>query len=104
MFAKIAQDRTDGVVRGIGSMLFAQRARIGAAALKHRHAAAAKHDLDEQAKKLATLEGLNVRGVMTMAPLGADEAELRRTFAGAHEALAETGYCLTAGFLSDPAD
>jgi putative ABC transport system substrate-binding protein len=34
--AKIAQDRTDGVVRGIGSMLFAQRARIGAAALKHR--------------------------------------------------------------------
>jgi putative tryptophan/tyrosine transport system substrate-binding protein len=36
MFAKIAQDRTDGVVRGIGSMLFAQRARIGAAALKHR--------------------------------------------------------------------
>jgi putative tryptophan/tyrosine transport system substrate-binding protein len=36
VFAKIAQDRTDGVVRGIGSMLFAQRARIGAAALKHR--------------------------------------------------------------------
>ena len=35
-FTKIAQDRTDGVVRGIGSMLFAQRARIGAAALKHR--------------------------------------------------------------------
>ena len=44
--------------------------------------------LDEQAKKLATLEGLNVRGVMTMAPLGADEAELRRTFAGARDALA----------------
>jgi putative tryptophan/tyrosine transport system substrate-binding protein len=36
MFAKISQDRTDGVVRGIGSMLFAQRARIGVAALKHR--------------------------------------------------------------------
>jgi putative ABC transport system substrate-binding protein len=36
VFAKIAQDRTDGVVRGIGSMLFAQRARIGAAALKRR--------------------------------------------------------------------
>jgi pyridoxal phosphate enzyme (YggS family) len=44
------------------------------------------HELDEQAKKLATLEGLNVRGVMTMAPLGADEAELRRTFAGARDA------------------
>lgn len=44
-------------------------------------------ELDEQAKKLAALEGLNVRGVMTMAPLGADEAELRRTFAGARDAL-----------------
>ena len=36
VFAKIAQERADGVVRGIGSMLFAQRAQIGAAALKHR--------------------------------------------------------------------
>jgi putative ABC transport system substrate-binding protein len=35
-FAKIAQDRADGVVRGIGSMLFPQRALMGAAALKHR--------------------------------------------------------------------
>jgi len=35
-FAKIAQERADGVVRGIGSMLFAQRALMGAAALKHR--------------------------------------------------------------------
>jgi putative ABC transport system substrate-binding protein len=35
-FAKIAQDRTDGVVRGIGSMLFAQRARMGASALERR--------------------------------------------------------------------
>jgi pyridoxal phosphate enzyme (YggS family) len=47
------------------------------------------HELDEQAKKLARLEGLNVRGVMTMAPLGADETELRRTFGGARDALAE---------------
>jgi pyridoxal phosphate enzyme (YggS family) len=44
-------------------------------------------ELHEQAKRVATLEGLNVRGVMTMAPLGADEAELRRTFAGARDAL-----------------
>lgn len=35
-FAKIAQDRADGVVRGIGSMLFPQRTLMGAAALKHR--------------------------------------------------------------------
>src|SRR5260221_3762853 len=45
-------------------------------------------ELDEPAKKLATLEGLNVRGVMTMASLGADETELRRTFGGARDALA----------------
>jgi len=49
-------------------------------------------ELDQQAKKLATLEGLNVRGVMTMAPLGADEAELRRTFAGARDALETLQY------------
>jgi ABC-type uncharacterized transport system substrate-binding protein len=36
VFAKIAQDRADGVVRGAGSMLFPQRARVGASALKHR--------------------------------------------------------------------
>jgi len=36
VFAKIAQDRADGVVRGTGSMLFPQRARVGASALKHR--------------------------------------------------------------------
>ena len=35
-FAKIAQDRADGVVRGIGSMLFPQRARMGASAIEHR--------------------------------------------------------------------
>jgi putative tryptophan/tyrosine transport system substrate-binding protein len=34
-FAKIAQDRADGVVRGIGSMLFPQRALMAASALKH---------------------------------------------------------------------
>jgi putative tryptophan/tyrosine transport system substrate-binding protein len=36
MFAKIAEDRADGIVRGPGSALFNWRARIGASALKHR--------------------------------------------------------------------
>jgi putative tryptophan/tyrosine transport system substrate-binding protein len=36
VFAKIAQDRADGVVRGIGSMLFNERARMGASAIAHR--------------------------------------------------------------------
>jgi putative ABC transport system substrate-binding protein len=36
VFAKIAQDRADAVVRGSGTMLFNERARIGAAALAHR--------------------------------------------------------------------
>jgi len=35
-FARIVQDRADGVVRGPGSMLFNERARMGASALKHR--------------------------------------------------------------------
>jgi putative tryptophan/tyrosine transport system substrate-binding protein len=36
VFAKIARDRTDGVVFGAGSLLFSLRARIGAAALAHK--------------------------------------------------------------------
>jgi putative tryptophan/tyrosine transport system substrate-binding protein len=36
VFAKIAQDRADGIVRGAGSMLFNERARIGASAIAHR--------------------------------------------------------------------
>jgi pyridoxal phosphate enzyme (YggS family) len=44
-------------------------------------------ELHEQAPKLNSLEGVKIRGVMTMARLGADEAELRRTFAGARDAL-----------------
>jgi pyridoxal phosphate enzyme (YggS family) len=44
-------------------------------------------ELDEQVARLTSLEGLNIRGVMTMARLGADESELRRTFAGARDAL-----------------
>jgi putative tryptophan/tyrosine transport system substrate-binding protein len=35
-FAKIAEDRADGVVRGPGSALFNWRARVGASALNHR--------------------------------------------------------------------
>jgi putative tryptophan/tyrosine transport system substrate-binding protein len=35
-FAKIAQDRADGFVRGAGPALFPLRARIGAAAMAHR--------------------------------------------------------------------
>ena len=35
-FAKITEDRADGVVRGPGSALFNWRARVGASALKHR--------------------------------------------------------------------
>jgi len=34
-FARIAQDRADAVVRGPGSMLFNERARMGRSALKH---------------------------------------------------------------------
>jgi putative tryptophan/tyrosine transport system substrate-binding protein len=36
VFAKIAQDHADAVVRGTGTMLFVERARVGASALKHR--------------------------------------------------------------------
>jgi putative tryptophan/tyrosine transport system substrate-binding protein len=39
VFSKIAQDRADAVMRGSGSMLFNERARVGAAALAHRLAA-----------------------------------------------------------------
>jgi putative ABC transport system substrate-binding protein len=35
-FAKIAQDRADGIVRSPGSMLFNERARMGASVVKHR--------------------------------------------------------------------
>jgi putative tryptophan/tyrosine transport system substrate-binding protein len=36
VFAKMAQDRADGVVRAVGTMLFNERARVGASALKYR--------------------------------------------------------------------
>lgn len=43
-------------------------------------------ELADQVSVLGALGGLEVRGVMTMAPLGADEAMLRRAFRGAREA------------------
>jgi putative tryptophan/tyrosine transport system substrate-binding protein len=36
VFAKMAQDRADGVVRGLGSALWPMRARIGASAIAHK--------------------------------------------------------------------
>ena len=43
-------------------------------------------DIEREAARLRTLEGLTVRGVMTIAPEGATEAELRAVFAGARSA------------------
>jgi len=43
-------------------------------------------DVAAEADHLSKLTGVRVRGVMTMAPLDADEATLRRVFAGAREA------------------
>jgi pyridoxal phosphate enzyme (YggS family) len=45
-------------------------------------------ELPREAARLATLGGLRVRGVMTMAPLDADERTLRAVFGGARSALA----------------
>lgn len=44
-------------------------------------------ELDAAAAHVAALEGVEVRGVMTMAPFEAPEAVLRATFAGARGAL-----------------
>src|SRR5262252_6417460 len=43
-------------------------------------------DIAGEAEHLSKLEGIRVRGIMTMAPLDADEATLRRVFAGARTA------------------
>jgi PLP dependent protein len=43
-------------------------------------------ELEGEASRLAGLKGLTVRGAMTIARLGADEAELRGTFAAVREA------------------
>lgn len=52
-------------------------------------------ELLPESERLATLAGLRVRGVMTMASFSASESELHRTFAEAREAravLAEAGH------------
>lgn len=52
-------------------------------------------EVEAEAERLRPMHGLVVRGVMTMAPLDADERTLRETFAGAREArrlLADAGH------------
>jgi hypothetical protein len=52
-------------------------------------------ELLPEAERLASLPGIRVRGVMTMASFTATESELHRTFAearGARQALAEAGH------------
>lgn len=44
------------------------------------------HDVESAAERLHQLPRLRVRGVMTMAPLDADETVLRRVFGGARDA------------------
>jgi PLP dependent protein len=43
-------------------------------------------ELHAAADQLSAMKGLDVRGVMTMASLGASESDLRRTFKGARDA------------------
>jgi hypothetical protein len=45
-------------------------------------------ELSAESGRLATMTGLRVRGVMTMARLGADERDLRETFSAARDARA----------------
>ena len=54
--------------------------------------------LPAEAERLRGLTGITVRGVMTMAPLDADEATLRRVFSGARRArqiLCDAGHAAT---------
>ncbi len=46
---------------------------------------AAAEDAERIFEALSGMDGLSVRGLMTMAPLGADEAETRQVFAGLRE-------------------
>ncbi|MEO5588713.1 MAG: alanine racemase, partial [Gemmatimonadaceae bacterium] len=43
-------------------------------------------EMESEAGRLAKMDGLNVHGAMTIARLGADESELRETFAAARSA------------------
>jgi PLP dependent protein len=42
-------------------------------------------DMEREAERLASLRGIRVLGVMTMAPFDADERTLRTVFAGARD-------------------
>jgi PLP dependent protein len=53
--------------------------------------------MEAEAARLRALTGLVVRGVMTMAPLDADEAVLRRVFGGAREVAGRSGRCAQCG-------
>lgn len=56
------------------------------------------HEIEGVAEKLSTMSGIRVKGAMTIARLGADEAELRETFAAARDArstLAAAGHPAT---------
>jgi PLP dependent protein len=46
----------------------------------------APHDLPAEAERLSNLAGVRVCGVMVLAPLDADDAVMRRVFAGARDA------------------
>ena len=55
-------------------------------------------ELRSESARMAAMTGLRVKGVMTMARLGAGESELRRTFGGARDArttLSEAGHDAT---------
>jgi PLP dependent protein len=55
-------------------------------------------EMEGEAERLASLRGIRVRGVMTMAPLDADERTLRHVFAGARwvrDLLAAAGHEVT---------
>jgi PLP dependent protein len=56
------------------------------------------HEIEAESVRLAGLRGLSVRGAMTIARLGADESELRETFAAVRAAsrlLSEAGHPAT---------
>ncbi|MEO8194176.1 MAG: YggS family pyridoxal phosphate-dependent enzyme [Gemmatimonadales bacterium] len=56
------------------------------------------HEVEAEASRLAGMDGVRVRGAMTIARLGADEKELRETFASVRQAaeiLASAGHPAT---------
>ena len=79
-----------------------RRAGVPVAALMQVNAAGEEskggyepREVEREAERLRGLEGLRVAGIMTMAPLGAGEAILRRVFRsarGARDALARHGH------------